>query len=395
MTAQKNKLAYIYFILVAAFWGISVPVIKATSLTVPPLSFLAIRFAIATIVSFPFIIQIFRKYRFNKMRIKYILTASILEPVLAISLIFIGISLTTSVESSVMTAFSPLIVSIFGYIFLHEIITKKQIEGTLIAFVGILTIILGPMFTNVGGAQNSELHLLGNIIILVAIVSDAGYIIYSKKYISPDKIINPQIIILLSFIIGTIFFIPAGLIEQYSMFKIEHKDNIQNTCTRTDINNADYNDNVACDLTGCFEIQHKPVYEKAPKLGAKVGEDIREDIDLTKRDYYCLITAQTKTFKETIMENLKLYIKYPTILGILYMSIISGLVSYILYQKGLEKIEASEAGLFTYLQPVFGIPFAILMLKEKISTVFLIGMILIIIGVFYAEKNGHNKNNKD
>ncbi len=386
MTAHNNKLPYIFLLLTALLWGLAVPITKATINTVPPLSFLGLRFLIATIIALPFAISIFKKNKFNKKRIKNILIVSILEPVLAISLLFIGISMTTSTNTSVITAFGPLMVSIFSYIFLHEFITKKQIEGTLIAFIGILTIILAPIFIKGSLEGANEFVLIGNLFVFAGVLADVGYVIYSKKHISPDKIISPQIIIILSFLIGAIFFIPMGLIEQYTLFK---KSNIttEQICTRLDLDKGDYDDNYTCDTTGCFKIKYK-VGQNTYKVGETVGTIENLQIDESKKDYYCKLNIVKKTFKDTLFTNIQSYIQYPSILGILYMSLISGFLAYILYQKGLEKIEASESSLFTYLQPLFGIPIAIILLKETTSIYFLVGAILIAIGVIYAEKHG-------
>lgn len=76
----------------------------------------------------------------------------------------------------------------------------------------------------------------------------------------------------------------------------------------------------------------------------------------------------------------------PSLPGILYMAIFGSVVAYFTYIWGLSKIEASEATVFTYLQPLFAVPLATLWLGEKITPPFLIGAILIVAGVFVCEK---------
>jgi len=71
--------------------------------------------------------------------------------------------------------------------------------------------------------------------------------------------------------------------------------------------------------------------------------------------------------------------------GILYMSLISSVIAYTLYMYGLSLIEAGEASLFAYLQPVFAAPLSILWLKESISGIFIIGAFLIAVGVILTE----------
>ncbi|HUS60313.1 MAG TPA: DMT family transporter [Nevskiaceae bacterium] len=76
----------------------------------------------------------------------------------------------------------------------------------------------------------------------------------------------------------------------------------------------------------------------------------------------------------------------PAIFGILYMALLGSMVAYFTYIYGLAKIEASEATIFTYLQPLFAVPLAAVWLAEKITLLFLIGALLIGLGVFICEK---------
>lgn len=78
-------------------------------------------------------------------------------------------------------------------------------------------------------------------------------------------------------------------------------------------------------------------------------------------------------------------INSKAIWGILYMSFFASIIAYTTYNWGMSLIEASEATLFTYLQPVFAAPLAFLWLKEPLTFSFLIGALLIAIGVFLTE----------
>ena len=75
----------------------------------------------------------------------------------------------------------------------------------------------------------------------------------------------------------------------------------------------------------------------------------------------------------------------PALPGVLFMAIFSSIFAYFAYLFGLSKIEASEATVFTYLQPVFAIPVSLLFLNEKITLPFFLGATLIILGVFMCE----------
>lgn len=79
------------------------------------------------------------------------------------------------------------------------------------------------------------------------------------------------------------------------------------------------------------------------------------------------------------------YINPQALPAILYMSILGSCIAYLTYNIGFALIEASEATLFTYLQPVFSVPLAVIFLHEKINPLILVGAVLIISGVILTE----------
>lgn len=71
--------------------------------------------------------------------------------------------------------------------------------------------------------------------------------------------------------------------------------------------------------------------------------------------------------------------------GVWYMAVFSGIVAYILYNLGQKTIEVSEGALFSYLQAIFTVPFAVILLGEKLTLPFLFGAAVVIIGIVIAE----------
>lgn len=79
-----------------------------------------------------------------------------------------------------------------------------------------------------------------------------------------------------------------------------------------------------------------------------------------------------------------------------YMALFGSIIGLTAYIKGQDGIEASEAGLFYYLQPLIYIPLAFLVLGDAIDSTQLIGLAIILLGVFIAEKRfgSRPKSNK-
>jgi len=72
-------------------------------------------------------------------------------------------------------------------------------------------------------------------------------------------------------------------------------------------------------------------------------------------------------------------------LGVIYMAVLSGNVAYFLSNLGQRTIEVSEAAPFSYLYPIFSAILAVLFLGDKLTTIIIIGSVIIFAGVFLAE----------
>ncbi len=79
------------------------------------------------------------------------------------------------------------------------------------------------------------------------------------------------------------------------------------------------------------------------------------------------------------------YTLFPYHAGVVYMAIISGTLAFWLSNKAQKSIEIGEASLFSYLLPIFSMPIAVVWLGEKITPIFIVGAIVIAIGVAIAE----------
>lgn len=74
-----------------------------------------------------------------------------------------------------------------------------------------------------------------------------------------------------------------------------------------------------------------------------------------------------------------------SIIGIVYGIFLSSFAAYSLWQWGLSKLPASRVGFFFYLDPVVATIAAIIILGEKITLTFILGSLLIFLGLLLAE----------
>jgi drug/metabolite transporter (DMT)-like permease len=72
--------------------------------------------------------------------------------------------------------------------------------------------------------------------------------------------------------------------------------------------------------------------------------------------------------------------------GVLYMAILSGTIAYSMRNIAIKTIEVSESAIFNYLQPLWGAILAVLWLKEPITISYIVGGLVIALGVFVGER---------
>lgn len=76
---------------------------------------------------------------------------------------------------------------------------------------------------------------------------------------------------------------------------------------------------------------------------------------------------------------------HPTIWGgLLYLGVVSTAGGFLLWNRGLQMLNASSGGIFFFFQPVVGTLLGWLLLGEKIGIMFWIGSFLILIGVLFV-----------
>lgn len=70
--------------------------------------------------------------------------------------------------------------------------------------------------------------------------------------------------------------------------------------------------------------------------------------------------------------------------GILYLGLFPSVLAYIFWNRAVAAVGATQAGLFIYLMPVFGVLLSVVFLKESLHLFHLIGMLLVFSGIYAA-----------
>lgn len=73
---------------------------------------------------------------------------------------------------------------------------------------------------------------------------------------------------------------------------------------------------------------------------------------------------------------------WTEVISVGFMAIGSSIVALIAFQRALKHVEVSEANVFTYLQPLFGIPASIIILHENFTLSMFAPVLLVAVGIW-------------
>lgn len=206
MTSYRTR-AYIFLLIVAIIWGAATPVIKFTLGGISPFSFLAYRFFLAGIFGAFAVIFIKKGHQAIRENFWELVIFGFITTTLTLSLLFLGLNKTTVLDTTLIVSVSPLVVAVFGVIFLKEHITSREKVGMGIAFFGTLLTVIEPLLAD--GIKSFQ--VVGNLFIVANLIVGALSAIMAKKLIR--KNVPEFALINVAFVVGAFTSIPFLFIE--------------------------------------------------------------------------------------------------------------------------------------------------------------------------------------
>ena len=122
---------------------------------VTPLALFTLRALGATILFWLFSLFI-PKEKIERKDFKYILIASLLGLLIPQMTFLSAITITTTIDTSILTSLSPIMTMIIAAIFLKEPITWKKSSGVMLAFGGVLLLIFNSLSMATGGVYQTS-----------------------------------------------------------------------------------------------------------------------------------------------------------------------------------------------------------------------------------------------
>ncbi len=202
---KQKHLALLALVSTAIIWGVALPLMKVNLEVIPPFSLAFARFFIAS-----FLALVFLKFPgVSRKDFLHIAFFSFFGITLHIGLFLSGLANSTGIDATFILALSPVITSLLATFTIHEKISPLHKAGMALAFFGTFLYVGYPHFVQ---QEGFDVNLLGDFLIVLAVLSGSIYIIGSKKLF---ETYSPSSISTVSFIVGAISFLPLSLIEFY------------------------------------------------------------------------------------------------------------------------------------------------------------------------------------
>ncbi|MEG0292293.1 MAG: DMT family transporter [Anaerovoracaceae bacterium] len=203
---NKSKV-YVMMLLATVFWSGAFIAGKYNAPYIPPFTLTFLRFAIATVVLYVVIKVMKVEFQLKKEHIPLFLVTGIVGMFGYHVFFFWTFKYTSAINASIIAASSPITTSIFVAIFMKQFVSKRQLAGIGISFLGVILTITGM---NVNLLREFSLNI-GDLFMLIATILWAIYSVFSKAKCNH---IPPIIITFYSFLVCTIFVIPFSVYEK-------------------------------------------------------------------------------------------------------------------------------------------------------------------------------------
>lgn len=288
------KKAEVMLMVAVAFWGMTIAPTKWALESIPPLTLIFLRLFLGSLLFLPFAWKVAGGLQWADVPWKRLASLSFTGVAGYFLLQYVGVSMTSGVHASIISASLPLCTIVLAAVYLKEQITRNQWLGLWLGVAGVLAITVHP-----GSGDTQGSFLMGDLLVLAAHVIWALYVIQLKRPQGEERLPS-EMFTALTLVIGGLMVLPFAGAELW--------------------------------------------YLGMPEVTAK--------------GFWSLVAL----------------VLGPTILA------------YWLWNRGIESVSAGKAGLYLNTMPLISVITSILLLGEALTWRTLIGGLLVIAGVFWAEK---------
>lgn len=202
MQLGKVQLSILALIIANVIWGASFPIYKWALSDIPSFTFVFLRFYLGALIMLPFV---YKDLKVEREDWWDLFLLSFIGITVTISLLILGLKLSSSINAPIILSAGPIVLIIGSFFYLKEKLKRKVVAGTLVSLMGVLVIVILPVFKE--GLDGS---ILGNIFLVGAAIGSVIHALLLKKILPKYK---PLPIAFWQFLIGSLPLLPFYFIE--------------------------------------------------------------------------------------------------------------------------------------------------------------------------------------
>ncbi len=202
MKLSKNQLAVLALIVANIIWGAAPPIFKWSLEDIQPFTLIFLRFFLAAVIIFPFTRK---KLKIQSVDWPILIFLSMIGLTFNIAYFFVGLKLSSSINAPIISSAAPIFIIIGSAFFLHEKPKRKVIQGTLISLIGVLIIVLRPVFE-----KGMDSTLIGNLLFVVSMGLSVFFTLLLKEIAHKY---NPLTLMFWIFLISSVSILPLVFFE--------------------------------------------------------------------------------------------------------------------------------------------------------------------------------------
>jgi len=196
-TQQKENSTGIFF---ALLWASAAVAMKIGLASASPLTLAVFRFLLAGILTVLFSLIFLKEKLPNKSDWLKLIVFGLLNITIYLGCLFVAIEHVSAGLMNLFVSINPILIILFSILFLNRRVSKNEITGFIVCFLGLLIAVL-PLL------QNTEANLLGIVLLLIGMCSYSVGSVFYKKY---DLKLSNTSINAWQTLLGGIFLIPVA-----------------------------------------------------------------------------------------------------------------------------------------------------------------------------------------
>ena len=213
---MKDMIGIVAILLANIIWGAAPPIFKYSLENIPPFTLGFIRFFIAGLIFWPFVIR--HNVSLKRRELKDIVLGGLWGISINVGFFFLGLQLAPSINVHIIGALGPIVLYFFSLMMLKEKPHPQIVKGMFVALLGAIVIILAPLLRSpdsisfVAGGKLLN-TLIGNLFFVISLVGSILIVIYTKRV---SKTVSPLLITCIQFFVGAFTFAPLMVYELQS-----------------------------------------------------------------------------------------------------------------------------------------------------------------------------------